>query len=232
MGRKEKESDHQPWEGRDRGSIPPGFIFLGIFGAVAATAATGQWRKPVDWFYTQLWKSGYYSRFGSGVPGSGWNERARAQYRRRVREMEEDERERVERIRRMQQVFSRERNKHKRGPEQWTEHGTSAGWHQQFQRDDWYYKAQSQNANQGTNYQSASKQNANHAKSHHYAILGLDRYRTDPYSDAEIKSAFRKKALEFHPDHNQNNSGMAEAKFKEVVASYEAIQLERKRRAC
>lgn len=76
----------------------------------------------------------------------------------------------------MQEVFSRERNKHKRGPEQWTEHGTSAGWHQQFQRDDWYYKAQSQNANQGTNYQSASKQNSNHAKSHHYAILGLDRY--------------------------------------------------------
>lgn len=83
-----------------------------------------------------------------------------------------------------------------------------------------------------------------------------------------MQSAFRKKALEFHPDHNQNNSGkysikaplftilyeqilyrstdgfvkqlkylfldaaMAEAKFKEVVASYEAIQFERKRGAC
>jgi hypothetical protein len=75
----------------------------------------------------------------------------------------------------MQEVFNRERNKRRKGPEAWTHHGTDSGWHQEFQRDDWYYKTESQNDNQRTKYQSASKQK-NYAKSHHYTILGLDRY--------------------------------------------------------
>ncbi|KAL6504295.1 DnaJ subfamily B member 2 [Orobanche gracilis] len=41
-------------------------------------------------------------------------------------------------------------------------------------------------------------------------------------------SAFRTKAKEFHPDQNQDNKEFAEEKFKEVMASYEAIKAERK----
>ncbi|KAJ4759977.1 Chaperone protein DnaJ [Rhynchospora pubera] len=229
MGRKEQETSDQdqPWKGRDQSWISPGFVFLGLFGAAAATASKGKWNRTVNWYSAQLWRAGFYFRFWTNV--SGRNEAAWARYRRRVREMQEDERERVERIRRMQEVFNRERNKRMRGPEAWTDHGTGCGCHQQFQREDWYYKTEYQNSNQRTNYRSAPIHNVNHAKSHHYSILGLDRNRSEPYSDAELKSAFRKKALEFHPDHNQTNSAMAEAKFKEVVASYEAIQLERKR---
>lgn len=63
--------------------------------------------------------------------------------------------------------------------------------------------------------------------SQHYSVLGLDRSRLEPFSDAEIKNAFRRKAMEYHPDQNQHNKEFAEAKFKEVMDSYEAIKLER-----
>ncbi|KAF2324986.1 hypothetical protein GH714_022090 [Hevea brasiliensis] len=49
-----------------------------------------------------------------------------------------------------------------------------------------------------------------------------------PYTEAEIKKAFRAKAKEFHPDQNQDNKEFYEAKFKEVMISYEAIKQERK----
>ncbi|KAG8098017.1 hypothetical protein GUJ93_ZPchr0013g35560 [Zizania palustris] len=52
--------------------------------------------------------------------------------------------------------------------------------------------------------------------------------RATPYTDAEVKNAFRTKAMEVHPDQNQDNREAAEEKFKEVVKSYEAIKLERK----
>lgn len=54
------------------------------------------------------------------------------------------------------------------------------------------------------------------------------RFRKTPYSDAEIKTAFRTKAKEYHPDQNQDNIEAAEAKFKEVMTSYEAIKKERR----
>ncbi|ONK57238.1 uncharacterized protein A4U43_C10F18020 [Asparagus officinalis] len=44
----------------------------------------------------------------------------------------------------------------------------------------------------------------------------------------EEHKAFRAKAMEYHPDQNQGNKEAAEAKFKEVMVSYEAIKLERK----
>ncbi|KAG0446747.1 hypothetical protein HPP92_028676, partial [Vanilla planifolia] len=52
--------------------------------------------------------------------------------------------------------------------------------------------------------------------------------RKKPYSEDEIKIAFRTKAMECHPDQNQHNKEVAEAKFKEVLKSYEAIKTERK----
>ena len=46
-----------------------------------------------------------------------------------------------------------------------------------------------------------------------------------------MQSAFRTKAMEVHPDQNQDNRETAEEEFKEVVKSYEAIKLERKNNA-
>ncbi|KAK8957633.1 hypothetical protein KSP39_PZI000316 [Platanthera zijinensis] len=42
-----------------------------------------------------------------------------------------------------------------------------------------------------------------------------------------LQAAFREKAMECHPDQNQENKESAEAKFKEVLNSYEAIKSER-----
>ena len=51
-----------------------------------------------------------------------------------------------------------------------------------------------------------------------YEILGI----TKSASEAEIKKAYRKKALEFHPDKNPGDK-QAEEKFKEAAEAYEIL---------
>ncbi len=58
-----------------------------------------------------------------------------------------------------------------------------------------------------------------------YNILEISR----DASPEEIKKAYRKKALAYHPDRNPNNSD-AEAKFKEVSEAYEILSDENKRK--
>ncbi|XP_007018415.2 PREDICTED: uncharacterized protein LOC18591922 isoform X1 [Theobroma cacao] len=214
---KEKHEDPKLW----------GIFLFGLIGATATTFAVSQLRRSVDWIYTQLARS-QSSRRGAGSSfRTSFQEEAWRRYNRRMQEEYEEEMERVERIRRMQSVFNRERNKYKRSYESWKENGPGA-YHQHFQRDDWYWKADTSYRDQSTNYRRPQRDSASYPLSHHYSILGLDRSRTKPYTEDEIKTAFRVKAKEFHPDQNQDNKEAAEAKFKEVMTSYEAIKQERK----
>lgn len=60
--------------------------------------------------------------------------------------------------------------------------------------------------------------------SDYYKLLGVARNATD----AEIKSAYRKLALKYHPDRNPGNKE-AEAKFKEINSAYQALSDPQKR---
>ena len=64
------------------------------------------------------------------------------------------------------------------------------------------------------------------AKRDFYDTLGVERNA----SEKEIKSAFRKLAMKYHPDKNQGDSE-SEAKFKEINEAYEALKDPQKRSA-
>ncbi|OGR02638.1 MAG: molecular chaperone DnaJ [Deltaproteobacteria bacterium RIFOXYA12_FULL_61_11] len=63
------------------------------------------------------------------------------------------------------------------------------------------------------------------AKRDYYDILGLDR----TCDEGEIKKAYRKMAMQFHPDRNPGDSE-AEARFKEAAEAYEVLRDTQKRR--
>lgn len=56
-------------------------------------------------------------------------------------------------------------------------------------------------------------------KRDYYDILGVKKDATK----ADIKSAYRKAALKWHPDKNQDNKKEAEAKFKEINEAYQVV---------
>ncbi|MDY6012273.1 molecular chaperone DnaJ [Clostridium sp.] len=56
------------------------------------------------------------------------------------------------------------------------------------------------------------------AQKDYYEVLGLEKGA----SDAEIKKAFRKLAIKYHPDKNQGNAE-AEKKFKEINEAYQVL---------
>ena len=64
------------------------------------------------------------------------------------------------------------------------------------------------------------------SKPDYYETLGVGR----DASDAELKSAFRKLAMRYHPDKNPDDK-TAESKFKEVGEAYEALKDSDKRAA-
>ena len=56
------------------------------------------------------------------------------------------------------------------------------------------------------------------AKKDYYEVLGIQRSA----SDDEIKKAFRKLAIKYHPDKNKGNKE-AEEKFKEINEAYQVL---------
>ena len=61
-------------------------------------------------------------------------------------------------------------------------------------------------------------------KEDYYDILGISKGA----SDAEIKKAYRKKAIKYHPDKNPGNEE-AEAMFKKAAEAYEVLRDSQKR---
>uniref|UniRef100_A0A0N4ZNI6 J domain-containing protein n=1 Tax=Parastrongyloides trichosuri TaxID=131310 RepID=A0A0N4ZNI6_PARTI len=58
-----------------------------------------------------------------------------------------------------------------------------------------------------------------------YKILGITKEATD----GDIKKAYRKLALQWHPDKNPDNHEVAEKKFKEIAQAYEVLSDTKKR---
>ena len=63
------------------------------------------------------------------------------------------------------------------------------------------------------------------AKKDFYEILGISKNATEK----EIKSAYLKLAVKYHPDKNPNNKEAAEKKFKEIAEAYEVLSNKEKR---
>lgn len=59
----------------------------------------------------------------------------------------------------------------------------------------------------------------------YYAILGISKTAKDD----EIKKAYKKLALKWHPDRNVNQKELADKKFKEIAEAYEVLSDQQKR---
>lgn len=55
----------------------------------------------------------------------------------------------------------------------------------------------------------------------YYKILGVDRNA----KDEDLKKAYRKLAMKWHPDKNPTKKKEAEAKFKQISEAYEVFNL-------
>ena len=60
----------------------------------------------------------------------------------------------------------------------------------------------------------------------YYSILGVSRNATDE----DLKKAYRKLALKWHPDRNKDNKKVAEEKFKDISQAYEVLSDREKRK--
>lgn len=69
-----------------------------------------------------------------------------------------------------------------------------------------------------------SEQNSTMSKRDYYEVLGVDRGA----GEAEIKKAYRRLAMKFHPDRNPDDAD-ADAKFKEATEAYEVLSDAEKR---
>lgn len=65
------------------------------------------------------------------------------------------------------------------------------------------------------------------AKRDYYQVLELERNA----SEKDIKKAYKRLAMKFHPDRNQDDKEQAEEKFKEIKEAYEVLSDDQKRAA-
>ncbi|VAH31151.1 unnamed protein product [Triticum turgidum subsp. durum] len=85
----------------------------------------------------------------------------------------------------MQDMFKKERSKCR---DYRTRNGHNPTYNQHSRREDWYEDAETFYANQRTNFRSRPREAMQYSMSHHYSVLGLNRSRPEPFSDAEIKA--------------------------------------------
>jgi len=60
----------------------------------------------------------------------------------------------------------------------------------------------------------------------YYKVMGVKKGATD----AQIKKAFKKLAIKYHPDKNRDNPEAAKQKFQEIANAYEVLSDPEKRR--
>ncbi|KAF1988352.1 DnaJ-domain-containing protein [Aulographum hederae CBS 113979] len=74
-------------------------------------------------------------------------------------------------------------------------------------------------ANQSSNGGASGAQQSTEVKTSYYELLGIERQATEE----EVKKAYRKKALELHPDRNYGDVESATKLFAEVQSAYEVL---------
>ncbi|WVZ60422.1 hypothetical protein U9M48_010445 [Paspalum notatum var. saurae] len=175
-------SREQEW----RPSKAWGIVIFGIIGATTATFAITQVRRSVDWFYTQTYMFIFLQKLNKMQTTSSWrytsnsssrgnfSEEAKKRYYQRMQQEYEEEQERVQRIRHMQSVFNRERNKFRRDYESWRENGPPGGYNY-IPRDDWYWQTDTNHSEHKNRRTYTPAGPRVYPMSHHYAVLGLDR---------------------------------------------------------
>ncbi|KAL3700056.1 hypothetical protein R1sor_018078 [Riccia sorocarpa] len=144
----------------------------------------------------------------------------------------------MERIRRVQQAFENEKRRARRNRDYdaWQEaeaQGFSQTWEWRWEGGRWVGQRQTQQrwtegdrrwADEESQWRRTESDFHPSLKSsrHHYIVLGLDPSKN--YTEAEIKAAFRAKAMVYHPDRNQTNKEEAAEKFRQVTEAYNALK--------
>eukprot|EP00850_Spirogloea_muscicola_P018941 SM000179S03413 [mRNA] locus=s179:106341:107877:+ [translate_table: standard] len=141
-----------------------------------------------------------------------------AQARRMWEEYQEELRRKQEHWWRMHQEEEKEKERFRKAYSRWQQQ------HQQQRSRYWQWDDEEKAK---WNYEESYRKPAmpvNRGTLDHYAALGLDRSRAEPFTAAELKAAFRSKAMEHHPDRNPLNKEESEYRFRQAVNAYEALR--------